>query len=63
MGEKRNAYRILAINAERKYIGKYFFDVGKYSFVYRSIKDWNSLPAGILESFSCKLNTFRSSYT
>jgi hypothetical protein len=34
-------------------------DVGKYSFVKRTIKDWNSLPAGILASFLCKLNTFR----
>jgi hypothetical protein len=28
-------------------------------FVNRTIKDWNSLPAGILASFPCKLNTFR----
>jgi MoaA/NifB/PqqE/SkfB family radical SAM enzyme len=34
-------------------------DVGKYSFVNRAIKDWNLLPAGVLASFSCKLNTFR----
>jgi hypothetical protein len=27
--------------------------------VKRTIKDWNSLPAGILASFHCKLNTFR----
>jgi hypothetical protein len=33
--------------------------VGKYSFVNRMIKDWNSLPVGILASFPCKLNTFR----
>jgi hypothetical protein len=32
-------------------------DVGKYSFVKRTTKDWNSLPAGILASFVCKLNT------
>jgi hypothetical protein len=37
-------------------------DVGKYSFVNRTIKeDWNSLPAGILASFLCKLKTFRKS--
>ena len=29
-------------------------DVGKYSFVNR-----NRLPAGLLASFPCKLNTFR----
>jgi hypothetical protein len=34
-------------------------DVGKYSFVNRTIKDWNRLPAGVLASFPCKLNTFR----
>jgi hypothetical protein len=34
-------------------------DVGRYSFVNRTIKDWNHLPAGILASFLCKLNTFR----
>jgi hypothetical protein len=33
--------------------------VNKYSFVNRTIKDWNSLSAGILASFLCKLNTFR----
>jgi hypothetical protein len=34
-------------------------DVGTYSIVNRTIKDWNSLPAGIPASFPCKLNTFR----
>jgi hypothetical protein len=34
-------------------------DVGKYSFVNRTIKDWNRLPAGMLASFPCKLNSFR----
>jgi hypothetical protein len=34
-------------------------DVGKYSFVYRTIKSWTQLPAGLLPSFPCKLNTFR----
>jgi hypothetical protein len=34
-------------------------DVGKYFFVNTTIKDWNSLPAGVLASFPCKLNTFR----
>ena len=34
-------------------------DVGKYSFVNRTIKSWNQLPAGLLGSFPCKLNTFR----
>ena len=34
-------------------------DVGKYSFVNRTIKSWNQLPAGLLASFPCKLNTFK----
>jgi hypothetical protein len=33
-------------------------DFGKYSFVNRTIKDWNNLPTDVLASFSCKLNTF-----
>jgi hypothetical protein len=33
-------------------------DVGKYSFVNRTIKSRNQLPAGLLASFACKLNTF-----
>jgi len=33
--------------------------VGKYSFVNRTIKSWNQLPAGLLASFPCKLDTFR----
>jgi hypothetical protein len=34
-------------------------EFGKYSFVYRIIKSWNQLLAGLLASFPCKLNTFR----
>lgn len=34
-------------------------DVGKYSFVNRTIRSWNQLPPGVLESFPCKLGTFR----
>ena len=34
---------------------------GKYSFVNRTIKSWNQLPAGLLASFPCKLNTFGKS--
>jgi hypothetical protein len=33
--------------------------IGKYSFVNRTIKSWNQLPASLLASFPCKLNTFR----
>ena len=30
-------------------------DVDTYSFVNRTIKGWNQLPAGLLASFPCKL--------
>jgi hypothetical protein len=33
--------------------------VGKYSFANRTIKTWNQLPASLLASFPCKINTFR----
>jgi hypothetical protein len=34
-------------------------DIGKYSFVDKTFINWNQLPADLLASFSCKLNTFR----
>jgi hypothetical protein len=34
-------------------------DVGKYSFVNRTIQSWNQLPAGLLASLPCSLSTFR----
>jgi hypothetical protein len=34
-------------------------DIGKYSFVNRTIQDWNHLPAEVLGTLSCKLNTLR----
>jgi len=39
--------------------GKKRTHVGKYSFINRTIKSWNQLPAGLLVSSPCKLNTFR----
>jgi hypothetical protein len=35
-------------------------DMGKYSFVNRTISNWNKLPADLLATFLCKLNTFRN---
>jgi hypothetical protein len=35
-------------------------DVGKYSFVNRTIRSWNQLPAGLLASFPFKINAFRN---
>jgi hypothetical protein len=34
-------------------------DVGKYSFVNRTIQDWNQLPAEVLGTLPCKLNTLK----
>jgi hypothetical protein len=34
-------------------------DIGKYLFVNRTIINWNQLPADLLVSFPCKLNSFR----
>jgi hypothetical protein len=34
-------------------------DVAKYSFLNRTIRSWNQLPAGLQASFPCKINTFR----
>jgi hypothetical protein len=34
-------------------------DDGKYSFVNTTIKSWNQLPAGLLDSLPYKINTFR----
>jgi len=34
-------------------------DVGKYSLLNRTIRNWNQLPASLLVSFPCKINTFR----
>ena len=34
-------------------------DVGKYSFINRTIRNWNQLTASLLASFPRKLNTFR----
>jgi hypothetical protein len=33
--------------------------IDKYSFLNRTIKTWNQLPASLLASFPSKLNTFK----
>jgi hypothetical protein len=35
------------------------YDIGKYSFVNRTIKHWNNLPAEALVTFPCKPHIFR----
>jgi hypothetical protein len=34
-------------------------DIGKYSFVNRTIQVWNQLPADVLGSLSCRPSHFR----
>ena len=34
-------------------------NIGKYSFVNRTIKNWKQLPAEALGTFPCKPKTFR----
>jgi len=34
-------------------------DIGKYSFVNRTIKLWNQLPAEALATYACKSHIFR----
>jgi hypothetical protein len=36
-------------------------DIGKYSFVNRTIQLWNQLPTDILGNLSCKPSNFRKS--
>ena len=36
-------------------------DIGKYSFVNRTIRLWNRLPGEILETLSCKPNALKKS--
>jgi hypothetical protein len=35
-------------------------DIGKYTFVNRTIKNWNQLPAEALGTFPSKLKDFRN---
>ena len=37
-------------------------DIGKYSFVNRTIKNWNQLPAEALGTSSCKPKIFRKRF-
>jgi hypothetical protein len=40
---------------------KHRTDIGKYSFVNRTIQLWNLLPADALGTLSCKSSNFRKS--
>jgi len=34
-------------------------DIAKYSFVNRTIEDWNQLPVEVLGTLPCKQNTLK----
>jgi hypothetical protein len=38
-------------------------DVGKYSFVNRTVRSWNQLPAVLLASLPCSLSSSRKRVT
>jgi len=56
----RRAYYLSRVDHVRKIRdGKQRTDIGKYSFVNRTIKNWNQLPAETLGAFPCKSEIFR----
>jgi hypothetical protein len=58
----RRTYCLSRVDHIRKIRGrKQRKDIGKYSFVNRTINNWNQLPAEALGTFPCKPNIFRKS--
>jgi hypothetical protein len=56
----RRPYYLIRVDRVRKIRDrKQRMDIGKYSFVNRTIKNWNQLPAEMLGTFHCKPKTFR----
>jgi len=47
------------VDHERKIRRMQRTDIGKYSFVNRTIQDWNKLPAEVLGTLPCKPNTLK----
>jgi hypothetical protein len=43
-------------------VSKQRTDIGKYSFLIRTIKLWNQLPAEALMTFPCKSQSFRKRF-
>jgi len=57
----RRPYYFSRVDQDRKIRDrKQRMDTGKYSFVKRTIKNWNQLPAEALGTFPCKPNVFRN---
>ena len=57
---EQRSYYLSRIDGVRKIRDrKQRMDIGKYSFVNRTIKNWNQLPAETLGTSSCKPKIFR----
>ena len=61
IGDKlQRAHYLSRIDHERKIRSlRQRTDIGKYSFVNRTIQDWNQLPAEVLETLPCELKTLK----
>jgi len=56
----RRPYYLKRVDHVRKFRDKkQRTDIGKYSFVNRTIKNWNQLPEEALGAFCCKPKFFR----
>jgi len=59
----RRPYYLISVDHVRKIRDrKQRTDIGKYSFVNRTIKNWNQLPAEALGTFLCKPKIFRNRF-
>jgi len=57
----RRLYSLSSVVQVRKIrVRKQRTDIGKYSFVNRTIENWKQLPAEVLGSFLCKPQIFRN---
>jgi hypothetical protein len=52
---KQNVHILVSVSR------KQWTDIGKYSFVNRTIQLWNQLPENALRTLSCKPSSFRKS--
>jgi len=61
IGDKlQKPHYLSRVDHERKIRSRrQWMDIGKYSFVNRTIQDWKQLPAKVLGTISCKLKTLK----
>jgi hypothetical protein len=58
-GRLRRPYYLSGVEVVPKIMDrKQRTDIGKYSFVNRTIENWNQLPAEALQTFPCKHKIF-----